>query len=146
MLFRSGYAALWGAVRNPERYRCAASFAGVSDLGKQLKYQIAFKVSKRYRKDWRKKVQGDETVDLKTLSPLYTVSRLTVPVLLAHGDDDGTVPFKQSKAFADALKAAGKTFEFYPLKGESHGFSSSANMQLWLDKLDVFLGRYNPAD
>jgi dipeptidyl aminopeptidase/acylaminoacyl peptidase len=26
-----GYAALWGVIRNPERYRCAASFAGVTD-------------------------------------------------------------------------------------------------------------------
>ena len=26
-----GYAALWAVIRNPERYRCAASFAGVTD-------------------------------------------------------------------------------------------------------------------
>ena len=32
-----GYAALWGAIRNPERYRCAASIAGVTDLEAQLK-------------------------------------------------------------------------------------------------------------
>ena len=25
-----GYAALWGAIREPARYRCAASFAGVT--------------------------------------------------------------------------------------------------------------------
>jgi len=141
-----GYAALWGAVRNPERYRCAASFAGISDLGKQLKYQVQFKVSKRYRKDWRKTVQGDETVDLKALSPLYMVDKLQVPVLMVHGDEDSTVPIKQSRVFAEALKNAGKPYEYYVLKGEQHGFSTSANMQLWLDKLDAFLGKYNPAD
>ena len=44
-----------------------------------------------------------------------------------------------------ALAKAGKDFEFITLKGEGHGFSSDANMQLWLDKLDAFLAKYNPA-
>lgn len=140
-----GYAALWGATRNPERYRCAASFAGISDVARQLKFQIEFKISKRYRKNWRQTVQGAETFDLKTLSPLFTVDRLKVPILLFHGDDDQRVPYKQSRLYADALKAAGKDVEFVTLKGEGHGFSTSANMQLWLDRLDAFLNRYNPA-
>jgi dipeptidyl aminopeptidase/acylaminoacyl peptidase len=33
-----GYAAQWGAIRNPERYRCAASFAGISDMPRSLKF------------------------------------------------------------------------------------------------------------
>jgi len=140
-----GYAALWGAVRNPERYRCAASFAGISDLKRQLKYQIEFKVSKRYRKDWRKTVQGDETFDLTTVSPLFAIDKLKVPLLIVHGDDDQRVPYKQSKLYADALAKAGKAYEFITLKGEGHGFSSDANQQLWLDKLDAFLTKYNPA-
>ena len=140
-----GYAALWGAVRNPERYRCAASFAGISDLKRQLKYQIEFKVSKRYRKDWRKTVQGDEKFDLTTVSPLFSIDKLKVPLLIVHGDDDQRVPYKQSKLYADALAKAGKSYEFITLKGEGHGFSSDANLQLWLDKLDAFLTKYNPA-
>ncbi|WP_421853884.1 alpha/beta fold hydrolase [Novosphingobium sp.] len=140
-----GYAALWGAVRNPERYRCAASFAGISDLKRQLKYQIAFKISKRYRKDWRRTVQGEETFDLTTVSPLFAIDKLKVPLLIVHGDADQRVPYKQSKLYADALAKAGKPFEFITLKGEGHGFSSDANQQLWLDKLEAFLTMYNPA-
>jgi dipeptidyl aminopeptidase/acylaminoacyl peptidase len=37
-----GYAALWGVTRNPERYRCAASFAGVTDFDRQLRYANDF--------------------------------------------------------------------------------------------------------
>jgi len=140
-----GYAAMWGAIRNPERYRCAASFAGVSDLKRQLKYSNKFFRSQRYKDDWRKTVQGDDAFDLATVSPLLTVDKLTVPMLLVHGDDDQRVPYKQSKLMADALAKAGKNFEFITLKGEGHGFSSDANMQLWLDKLDAFLAKYNPA-
>ncbi len=141
-----GYAALWGATRNPERYRCAASFAGVSDLGRQLKYQIDFRVNKRYRKDWRKIVQGAPDFDPRTVSPLFTIDQLHTPILLVHGDADQTVPYKQSKLYADALRKAGKTFEFYTYAKEGHGFSTSANLKDWLDRLDAFLGKYNPAN
>lgn len=139
-----GYAALWAATRNPERYRCAASFAGISDVPKWLKYSGRFEGTK-HRENWRSRLQGDNTFDLKTVSPLYTVDRLKVPVLIAHGDADPRVPFKQSKQYADALTAAGKVHEFYPIPDEVHGFTKAANEQLWLDKLDAFLAKYNPA-
>lgn len=140
-----GYAALWGATRNPERYRCAASFAGVSDLPRQLKYQLSSDSNKASRERWRKKVQGDETFDLRTVSPLFTLDKLTVPVMIVHGDKDQTVPPKQSRLYADALKARGLPYEYYELPGESHGFHSTATAQVWYDKLDAFLSKYNPA-
>ena len=140
-----GYAALWAATRNPERYRCAASFAGISDVPKWLKYSGRFEGTK-HRENWRAQMQGDKTFDLKTVSPIYTVDRLKVPVLIAHGDADTRVPFKQSKQYADALTAAGKVHEFYTIADEGHGFTKADNEQLWLDKLDAFLAKYNPAD
>jgi dipeptidyl aminopeptidase/acylaminoacyl peptidase len=140
-----GYAALWAATRNPDRYRCAASFAGVSDVGRQLKYQLDFGISRRYRKDWRTKIKGSDNFDLKTVSPLYQVDRLTVPVLIAHGDDDQTVPPRQSKLYAEALVKAGKVHEFHAYPEEGHGFTSSDNLKDWLDRLEAFLKKYNPS-
>jgi len=139
-----GYAALWGATRNPERYRCAASFAGVSDVKRQLAYQLDFGISKRYRKNWRNTVQGGDGFDLRTVSPLYTVNNLNVPVLIVHGDADQTVPYKQSKLYANALAKAGKAFEFYTLRDEGHSFSKNVNLKEWLDRLDAFLKAHNP--
>lgn len=141
-----GYAALWGAVRNPERYRCAASFAGVSDLKRQMKFWDGVANSGKDRNAWRKTIKGDDAkFDLTSVSPLYAVDRLKVPLLLVHGDEDQRVPYRQSKLYADALAKAGKDFEFVTLKGEGHGFSSNANLKLWLDKLDAFLAKNNPA-
>lgn len=37
-----GYAAMWAVIRNPERYRCAASFAGVTDWKKILRYDAKY--------------------------------------------------------------------------------------------------------
>lgn len=139
-----GYAALWGATRNPERYRCGASYAGVTDLRRQLNYQTDFLIS-RSRKDWRQRVQGQKEFDLDSVSPLRQVARLQVPVLLLHGDADRRVLYKQSSLYADALRKAGKTFEFYTHEDEGHGFSSAKNMKDWLDRLESFLDKYNPA-
>ena len=141
-----GYAAMWGATRNPERYRCAASFAGVSDIGRQVKYSNHFDDNKHTRDDWRKTVQGDPAFDLKTVSPLYTVDRLKVPVLLVHGDKDKRVLPKQSRMYADALKGAGKTYEYVTLPDAAHGLPNSEDAKIWYDRLDAFLAKYNPAD
>ena len=141
-----GYAALWGAVRNPERYRCAASFAGISDLKRQMTFWDGVASSGKDRTEWRKTIKGEDAkFDLSTVSPLYAVDRLKVPLLLVHGDEDQRVPYRQSKLYADALAKAGKDYEFVTLKGEGHGFSSNANLKLWLDKLEAFLTKYNPA-
>ena len=140
-----GYAALWGATRNPERYRCAASFAGVSDVGRQLKYQTSFAIDRRYRKDWRTKVKGSDDFDLKTVSPLYMADRLKVPVLLVHGDSDQTVPLRQSKLYADALTKAGKPHEYHAYPDEGHSLNIADNFRDWLDRLEAFLKRHNPA-
>lgn len=142
-----GYAAQWGAIRNPERYRCAASFAGISDMPRSLKFQLSDMTNlKRGAAEWKKTVMGPEDFDLKTISPLMFADKLKVPLMLLHGDKDQRVQYKQSTLMADALKAAGKDYEFYPMPGEGHGFSKSVNAKLWYDKLDVFLKKHNPAD
>jgi len=140
-----GYAALWGAIRNPERYRCAASFAGVTDLRKQLDYQLDFFIAKKYQKDWRDKVRGVAEFDLTSVSPVQQAARLQVPVLIAHGEDDTNVPYKQGKWMAEALKKAGKSFEFYSYADEGHGFDKPENLQSWLDRLEAFLAKHNPS-
>lgn len=141
-----GYAALWGATRNPDRYRCAVSFAGISDMPRSLKYQLNSFDEKQARERWRQKVQGDPSFDLKTISPLFAIDRLKVPVMLVHGSADQTVQPKQSRLYADALKAAGRPYEYYEIPNEQHGFSSAEHAQLWYDKLDAFLAKYNPAE
>jgi dipeptidyl aminopeptidase/acylaminoacyl peptidase len=140
-----GYAALWGATRNPERYRCAASFAGVTDVERQVRYSRAF-MDRKGAKSWMEKVRGeDKKFDLGSISPLSTVARLKVPVLITHGDEDQRVPLKQSSLYVKALQDAGKVHEFKLYKGEGHGFSKSENYKDYLDRLEAFLAKHNPA-
>jgi dipeptidyl aminopeptidase/acylaminoacyl peptidase len=141
-----GYAAMWGATRNPERYRCAASFAGVSDLQRQLKYSRSYFASASKAREFRDRVRGDERFKLANISPIERVAELKVPVLITHGDDDQRVPLKQSSLYAAALAKAGKPHEYKVYAGEGHGLTDPVNNKDYYDRLEAFLKKYNPAD
>ena len=141
-----GYAALWGATRNPERYRCAASFAGVTDVPRQLKYSRDFFLNAKSARAWQDRVRGEESFNLKDISPIGQVEKLSVPVLITHGDEDQRVPLKQSSAYAKALEKAGKPHEYHVYAGEGHGLSASANRKDYFDRLEAFLKKHNPAE
>jgi dipeptidyl aminopeptidase/acylaminoacyl peptidase len=140
-----GYAALWGATRNPERYRCAASLAGVTDVARQLKYSRDFFTNGAARREWENRVKGKTDFKLGDISPLDHIAQLRVPVLLAHGKDDQRVPIKQSELYARAAAAAGKPFEYYSYENEGHGLSDPAHIKDYMDRLEAFLNKYNPA-
>lgn len=140
-----GYAAMWGAVRNPERYRCAISFAGVSDLDELMKYDRKSFSATRYFREWRSKVAGGGKSDLAGVSPIKFANKLKVPLLVAHGDQDSRVPVKQSKSMVEVLtkEKADVTSVFY--KDSGHDFDSAADFYDFLTRLEAFLAKHNPA-
>lgn len=58
---------------------------------------------------------------LGQLSPLHNVKSDAPPFLLIHGTADHLVPFSQSRAMCERLKAAGASCELYPIQGGEHG-------------------------
>jgi dipeptidyl aminopeptidase/acylaminoacyl peptidase len=140
-----GYAALWGVIRNPERYRCAASFAGVTDMKAQLRYS-GRSMRSRHARRWQTTIKGADDFDLDTVSPAIHAAKLTRPVLITHGDSDYIVPFSQYKTMMAALKTAGKSVDARVYEGEGHGFNDRVNEKDWLDRLAGFLAKNNPAE
>jgi len=141
-----GYAAIWSITRNPERYRCAASFAGVADWQAMLKYDRRF-LTKQASARWQARVTGDGELDLLAVSPTLQAARIGRPLLIGHGEDDNRVPISQSKKLVAALKAAGNgNFDYVAYPKEGHGFSDPANQKDWFDRLDAFLAKHNPAE
>lgn len=139
-----GYAALWAVIRNPERYRCAASWAGVTDWDRMLKYDRRF-LSRKGRQQWEGLIAGEGT-DLDAVSPYRLAPSLTRPVLLAHGTSDSNVPFSQFNRFRDAAKGAPVQPVTLVIKDEGHSLSKPENEQAWYDALVAFLAEHNPAD
>lgn len=141
-----GYAALLAVIRNPERYRCAASFAGVTDWSDQLRYDRNY-FSREDGRKWKQKISGNQSgFSLDDVSPVKQIGRLTRPVLLVHGERDFRVPFKQYTALKLAAAAAGKPLEMLTFADEGHGFDKAANETKWLETLEAFLRKHNPAD
>lgn len=140
-----GYAALWGAIRNPDRYRCAVSYAGVSDLAAQLRDNRRSFSATRYFREWRAKIAGEGKFDLSAVSPISFAAQMKVPVLIAHGEEDDTVSVKQSHAMVAALTKAKAdvTSIFYPKSG--HDWGDSVDFEDFLKRLDAFLAKNNPA-
>ena len=142
-----GYAAIWGAIRNPERYRCAISWAGVTDLRMMLKHDRTLFVARRYYRDWRERVTGiNGKENLDQLSPVKQARRLRVPLLVGHGRKDSNVPVAQAEELAKALGKSGIAVDtsYYPESG--HNFWNTADFTDWLKKVEAFLARHNPAD
>lgn len=139
-----GYAALWGAIRNPDRYRCAVSLAGVSDLRAQLRDNRKSFSATRYFREWRTIVAGEGKVDLRAVSPIHFAQQMKVPVLIAHGVDDSVVSVKQSRAMVAALeKAKANVTSVYYKTG--HDWTRSEDFEDYLKRLEAFLSKNNPA-
>lgn len=143
-----GYVSLWGAIRNPEKYRCAVSLAGVTDLPGMLRYDRRAFNAPRYFRQWQDRVRGDSDTDLKALSPLAQAARMTVPVLIGHGLLDYNVPVEQAQKMVDTLnkRKNGQEVAWVVYKNEGHGLDRSENLADFLTRLETFLTRHNPAD
>ncbi|MEL1250736.1 alpha/beta hydrolase family protein [Aurantiacibacter gilvus] len=141
-----GFAAVWGVIRNPEIYRCAASFAGVMHWERQLAHNRDYLYG-RSRRRHTERYDGDQTdFDLDDISPAVQVGRLTRPVLLAHGERDSRVPYDQFELMEDRADDAEVELETLSLEESGHGFTSDEDRQAWYDALVDFLARHNPAD
>jgi dipeptidyl aminopeptidase/acylaminoacyl peptidase len=139
-----GFAAMWAVIRNPERYRCAASWAGVTDWLRIMRYDKQY-LGRRGSKRLRAKLEGiDQEVRLRDLSPVDYGENLTRPLLLAHGKKDGRVPLEQYEKMADRTKDA-PGFETLLLEDSGHSFAHEEDEQAWYDRLLAFLAKHNPS-
>ncbi|MBS0408965.1 MAG: S9 family peptidase [Proteobacteria bacterium] len=144
-----GYAALAGVTVQHGLYRCAVSYAGLSDLTAMLAWEAnqAGEVSPELRY-WRKYmgVTSDDNAALRGLSPAKLADQADAPILLLHGKDDTTVPLVQSQLMRDALKKAGKPVDMIVLPGEDHYLSRQASRIQMITAAVAFVMKLNPPD
>jgi dipeptidyl aminopeptidase/acylaminoacyl peptidase len=135
-----GYAAFRAAQRDKGVYRCAVSYAGVSDMSAMVRYDGNFLNAGR-RKDWLRA----QAPDLKAVSPVNYAADFSIPILIMHGKADRVVPVKQSREMVEKLKAAGKPYRYVEQPKGDHHFSEEADRVQWLKELEAFLKENNPA-
>ena len=138
-----GYSAIMSVIRNPELFKCAASFAGVMDL------TLLFTQSTRMRNEHLREVLvdyvGDPEIDYDEQvenSPVYRYKDITRPVLLGHGIDDTIVDFEHSWRLRKMMRLNGATPEFVLQKEVGHGFTYVSDAREFYEPLLEFLDRH----
>jgi dienelactone hydrolase len=134
-----GYAALLGAQRNADLFRCSVDIAGVSDLGLLLDEGHGFIGSEIERRQI-----GTDSAKLKRDSPRRHAAEFSVPVLMLHGTMDGQVPIEQSEVMDRALSRAGKAHRFVRVRDADHAFSEMKDRITMLQEIEQFLGEHLP--
>jgi dipeptidyl aminopeptidase/acylaminoacyl peptidase len=119
-----GYSALMSTIRYPEKYKCAISFAGVTDI------PLMFAEDTRMKSDDYKKtmidIVGDPIKDAeyqRNNSPVYRYKDLKTPIMLAHGDKDPVVTSEHSDRLSLMLNTAGTEHIYLQQNGASHSLA-----------------------
>ena len=136
-----GYAALMGAVKTPDLYRCVVSFAGVGDLIDLWNHQADFIGGEEIMNGmignaWRDRER------LRATSPTLQAERIKAPVLLVHGTADRSVPYEQGEDMAKALRKAGKQHQFITLEEGDHYLSRNSHSLTFFKALESFLAQH----
>lgn len=138
-----GYAALMGAIASPGVYKCAASYAGVTDIDlmRNLDWSDMFDDYKKYGMPV---LVGDPVKDaaqFAATSPLKRAGEIKIPILLAHGSLDRRVPIEHARKFVSAAQDAGVDIEMVDYFDEGHCFCTPTNQTDFYRKLEVFLAK-----
>ncbi|HEY8158032.1 MAG TPA: S9 family peptidase [Methylobacter sp.] len=142
-----GYAALMGIIKTPDLYRCAVSFAPVTDL-----LDLIDEKTNRYIQDaelaeeiMEKKIGHwwSNRDRLKQTSPAYLAASVRKPVLIAHGAEDMTVSVEQSRKLVTELKNIGfSQYEYLELENADHYLSREQDRLDFFRTMDKFLKNY----
>jgi dipeptidyl aminopeptidase/acylaminoacyl peptidase len=132
------YAALMGAAREPDLYRCAAGYAGVYDLKKLYKWDNLRRTD--LGKDFLRRAIGSDEADMAQSSPMLQAQRIKAAVFLAHGEMDERSDIRFARAMQKALNKTRKDkveLVTYPWQG--HGLVDPAQREDFFARLLAFL-------
>lgn len=136
-----GYAAMWGIAKDPDQYRCAISISGVAALRREVNDFGETLHGNLYKKQWQ-----EMTPDFNAVSPINSIARIKVPLMLIHGKRDVTVDHVQSEKMFNAMQKAGKKVEFVSLPLADHYFTRQEDRVVLLSSIERFLKEHNPPD
>jgi dipeptidyl aminopeptidase/acylaminoacyl peptidase len=75
-------------------------------------------------------------------SPLHEVQNLQTPMLMAFGNEDGTVEWWQGTVFYNYARRAGKQMVLLVYEGEGHGFNQKPNQVDYHRRINEWFAHY----
>ncbi len=134
------YAALTGAYREPDLFRCAIGMSGVYDL--PMMFEKGDIPRTDYGVRYLEEAVGTDQEELKRRSPAYNAERIKASVLLIHGAQDQRAPIQHAVRMKAALEKAGNPPEWLTESGEAHGFQDEKHRALAYEKILDFLAKH----
>jgi dipeptidyl aminopeptidase/acylaminoacyl peptidase len=134
-----GYAAMMGVIKDPELYRCAVNYVGVTDLSIILE---GFSNLGKTAQTWRARAIGHPLHDkarIAATSPIRLVERIRVPVLMAYGYFDPRVDLSHGNLLEKEMRRLGKSVEYFVEEAEGHGFGKVESRLRFFRAMDRFL-------
>ena len=137
-----GYSALAGATFTPDLYQCAIDVVGPSNLVTCLKSlptywstQIAI---------WYNRVGNPFTEQefLNSISPVFHVDAIKIPILVVHGANDPRVKQAESEQIVAAMKAKKIEYEYLLFEDEGHGLVKPENKLKFYKAAEHFLAKH----
>ena len=144
-----GMITLMNICQWPERYQCAFAGVPVSDVAYRLSYQ-----NPNYKNEFSTKyhigeLPEENPAEYARRSPVSYAKNLACPLMMTTCLNDDDVSWTEVQKMADALKAAGKDFEYkvYPRMDGAHQFDRIDTMEACEIRLKTwqFMAKYlNP--
>jgi len=134
-----GYAAMEGAVKEPDLYKCAVADAGVYDL--HLMYSRGDSAQSLFGENFMKMILGEDPAELSARSPIMQLDRLKASVMLIVGGADTRVPAVQGENLHNALLKRKIEHEWIYERTEGHGYYTEAHVTQMYEKILAFLDR-----
>lgn len=121
-----GYMCYATAIRYGDRFKAANCAVAISNFVTFLENTQA------YRRDLRRPEYGDERdpkqrAKLIEISPLTSIDRLAIPLMVVTGANDPRVPQSEADQAVAAVRAKGRSAWHLIGKNEGHGFAKKEN-------------------
>ena len=129
-----GYMCYATAIRYGGRFKAADCIVAISNFVTFLEN------TQSYRRDLRRVEYGDERdpkqrAKLMEISPLTSIDKLSIPLLVVTGANDPRVPKSEADQAVAAVRAKGRTAWHLIGHNEGHGFGKkeNADYQFWVE-------------
>jgi len=135
-----GYTTLEGIVKEPDLYRAAVDYVGVSNL---FTFLNTIPPYWKPMLDMMYEMVGNPKTDslqFVATSPSLNADKIKTPLFIAQGANDPRVNKAESDQMVEALKKRGITVQYMVKDNEGHGFYNEENRFDFYRAMEKFLG------
>ncbi|WP_210505415.1 S9 family peptidase [Naasia sp. SYSU D00057] len=131
-----GYLTLAALAFDPGAFAAGVDVCGMSDLRTFYRDTEPWIASAAFPKYGHPE---HDAALLEELSPLREAARITVPLLVVHGEHDTNVPIGEAHQLVGALERLGRPVEYLELPGEGHDYRRLFSRRRLLENTVRFL-------